>query len=186
MSVGITSSRFPLRELDSVLHGWHADAGAVSQLLIDCAGWPGGKSALPTRHFEAIESLYGGELAEEVEEVGPYLAQVTLWSADALHVARSLLEQQAAVLLRPKAADRDPYFVFRETRNHLRKYNVVYASDGKPMLFRYFDPRALKLVAECLDRGRFLEMFAPFAGVYVPEGADMSDLMQRKAPDDPC
>lgn len=177
MPVERGSSRFQLGELGSVLQDWHAGAGVATQLLIDCAGWPGGKSALPVHHFEAIESLYAGELAEEVEEVGPYLAQVTQWTPDAVQFVRSLMEQQAAVLLHPKAAEGDPYFVFRNARNHLRKYNVVYASDGKPMLFRYFDPRALKLVAECLDRGRFLELFAPYAGVYVPEGSEMSDLI---------
>jgi hypothetical protein len=129
------------------------DGLPLPYLLIDCAGLDGGQAELPREAFSALECLFSGDLAEELADVGGYLAQVRSWAMPVAEVVDDLMRRQLAVLLVPPAEADDldavssgaaaPVPGFTQLHRHLRKFNVVYSPEGQPLFWRYYDPRAL-------------------------------------------
>lgn len=95
-----------------------------------------------------FESLYEGWKAQELAEVAPYLvalpAATPLWDA----------------LLREGWGDAWGVFLhgalpFEDLRRHLRRFLRVRAEDGRRMLFRWYDPRVLRVyLPTCTDEER--------------------------------
>lgn len=135
-------------------------------VLIDCAGLTGGASELPRAVFSQLESLFTGELAEELADVSGYLGQ--LKSVDA--ASERLLQQWfasglAMVLeLAPTPAGQAP-IGFAELRRHLRKFNVIYGPGGKPLYWRYYDPRTLPDTLRVLQPEQLQGFFGPVRGI---------------------
>ncbi len=136
-------------------------------LLLDCAGFERGFSAIPQDLFDRLQSLVTGDLGDELADTAGYLGRIV--KADAATAARveELLDAQLAMLLVPRLAPAEPGEPgaapdFAVLHRHLRKYNVVYSADGKPLFFRYYDPR----VVDDLQRAGLTELtgpvFAPF------------------------
>ncbi len=44
---------------------------------------------------------------------------------------------------------------------HFRKFNVVYGPEGKPLFFRYYDPRVIVDVLKVLDEQQLKAFFGP-------------------------
>jgi len=139
-----------------------AEPGPLPYVLIDCAGLPGGAAELPRAAFSELDSLFTGDLAEELADVSGYLGQLK-----ALDAATEKLLQQwfakglaALLVLRPSAPG--PNGVgFAELRRHLRKFNVIYGPAGKPMYWRYYDPRTLPDTLEVLKPAQLKAFFGP-------------------------
>jgi hypothetical protein len=129
-------------------------------LLIDCAGVDGGRACLPDAAFAGLESLFTGDLAIELADVGPWLAQVATQAPAARGAVVDLLQRQAAVLVvMGPAAGGAPSPSFAQVHRHFRKFNVVYDPEGKPLFFRYYDPRVVLDVLRVMTPAQLAAFF---------------------------
>jgi len=131
-------------------------------VLIDCAGVEGGAARLPRDTFDEFECLFTGDLAEELEDVAPYLGRLGSLGPEAQAVVEDLLARHLAILVTlrlPVGSDEPPSF--SQVHRHLRKFNVVYGPEGKPLFFRYYDPRVIVDVLKVLDEQQLKAFFGP-------------------------
>ena len=90
------------------------------------------------KHEPENVCLYQGDLEPDMAEVAPYLVK---------------LEREAKFtdwLLEIGWGNHYGIFAvafsdLKQTRQHFRKFLTVYDSNGKPLLFRYYDPRVLRI-----------------------------------------
>ena len=139
-------------------------------LLIDCAGIEGGRQRLPAQAFARLESLFAGDLADELADMGPYLGQLVALTDEVGTVVLDLLDRRVAVLVvmpvmpvqAPSAPDLDlTHLTFSQLHRHLRKFNVIYNPDSSPLYFRYYDPRVLEDVLRVMLAPQVNELFGP-------------------------
>jgi hypothetical protein len=121
---------------------------------------------------EAYCSLYRGEQAEELQEVAPYLVRLhpetplTRWLID-LGWGESwgiFLESSASM---------------RELRRHFRRFLMVYDEEGKPLYFRYYDPRVLRLYLPTCNGAELHMLFGP-VDRYCAESEDGAMLLEYR------
>jgi hypothetical protein len=103
-----------------------------------------------------FECLYAGELEPDMAEVAPYLVKL---ERDNEFTDWALGEgwRKHWGIFAVTGAD------LRTMRNQFRKLNTVYSADGKPMLFRYYDPRVLRTFLPGCDESRLAEFFGSVA-----------------------
>ena len=131
-------------------------------MLIDCAGVEGGAERLPRDIFDEFECLFTGDLAEELEDVAPYLGCLASLGPETQAVVEDLLARHLGILvtlLPPAGSDEPPSF--SQVHRHFRKFNVVYGPEGKPLFFRYYDPRVIVDVLKVLDEQQLKAFFGP-------------------------
>ena len=68
-------------------------------VLIDCAGVEGGAARLPREVFTEFECLFTGDLAEELEDVAPYLGRLDSLDARSQEVVEDLLARHLGISL---------------------------------------------------------------------------------------
>ncbi len=130
-----------------------ADAESHVYAILDGASIP---ELLPHLYEQQPEHvcLYRGELEPDTAEVAPYLAllhpdeEFTVW----------LLEYgwgQHWGIFAASHAD------LREMRRHLRSLLTVSDPEGKPVLFRYYDPRVLRMYLPTCNAGELATVFGP-------------------------
>lgn len=138
-------------------------------ILIDAAGVQTGARGLPRGACADFESLFHGDLADELSEVGPYLGQAAGWDEAVPRTLWPLLHQRIAMLLWPADAAID----FSTLRRHLRKFNLAYDSTGRPHYFRFCDPRVLlKLLQDAAPVTDCQPLLQPLAGMLIVDGGD--------------
>src|SRR5215813_11554270 len=81
--------------------------------------------------------LYRGELEPDMAEVAPYLVQLEQGS----EFTDWLLEEWGKHWGIFAISDAD----FRAMRRHFRSFLIVNDENGRPLRFRYYDPRVLRL-----------------------------------------
>ena len=140
-------------------------------MLIDCAALEGGKARLPLHAFAEIECLFTGDLADELENVGPYLGRLDSFNPEVAEVAEGLIEDKVAMLViaEPSGAG-GPQPTFAEMHRHFRKFNVVYGAGRKPIFFRYYDSRIVESIFRELNRSQLSLMFRNVAAIYTSSG----------------
>lgn len=116
------------------------------------------------------ECLYRGELAPDMAEVAPYLvrlepgAEFTNW----------LIEQgwgkHWGIFV---TSDAD----LRAVRRHFRTFLIVHNSDGKPLYFRYYDPRVLRVFLPTCNAEELASIFGPI-NYYLLEDEDPHTLLR--------
>jgi hypothetical protein len=110
----------------------------------------------------AIRCLYQGEMAERLSEVAPYLVQLERTAP----FTRWLLEggwgQSWGIFIRSAAR-------FDEVRRQLRKLTVVGTEDGKSLLFRFYDPRVLRVFLPMALPDQLRQMFGDVVERYIVE-----------------
>lgn len=126
-------------------------------LLLDGAGIPGGRAGLPLQCFAEVDSLFAGELADELEEVAPYLARLGPLDDGSATTIEQLLRQHVAILVAASGEGAG----FAALHRHFRKFNVVYRSDGRPVFFRYYDPRVIPDVLAVFSPADVKAFFGP-------------------------
>lgn len=131
-------------------------------MLIDCAGVEGGAARLPRDIFDEFECLFTGDLAEELEDVAPYLGRLGSLGPEAQAVVEDLLARHLGILVTlPPPVGNDEPPSFSQVHRHFRKFNVVYGPEGKPLFFRYYDPRVIVDVLKVLDEQQLKAFFGP-------------------------
>ena len=141
--------------------------GPLPFVLIDAAGLPRGAEGLPHAIFSEIECLFVGDLADELIDVAPYLGRLARLDDAAERAMAALFKADAAIL----ALSTDASLLFSQLHRHLRKFNVVYAPDGAPLFFRYYDPRIVQDVLHTLEPDQRKAFFGPIESLLLPDAA---------------
>jgi hypothetical protein len=131
-------------------------------LLVDCAGIEGGEARLPKHIFSELECLFTGDLAIELADVGPYLGRLQSFEPEVASAVEDLLSRHVGILV--VLEDSPPEqagITFSQLHRHFRKFNVVYGPDGKPLFFRYYDPRAVVDVLKALAAMQLEVFYGP-------------------------
>jgi len=110
------------------------------------------------------ECLYMGDLEPDMAEVAPYLVQLESNSDFANWVIGLGWGKHWGIFLQTSAD-------FRAIRQHLRRFLVTYNEEGRPLMFRFYDPRVLRVhLAKCKPE-ELQALFGPVAS-YVVEDED--------------
>lgn len=111
-----------------------------------------------------FECLYRGELQPDMAEVAPYLVRLpeksefTQWVLDqgwGQHWGVFVVSGQSLAVL----------------RRHFRKFLMVHDSNAKPLYFRFYDPRVLRVYLPTCNAGELNSFFGPVEK-YVMEDED--------------
>lgn len=146
-----------------------AEDGMNVFAVLDGASIPGLLPELDRLKPEC-ECLYRGELKPDIAEVAPYLVRLepdsefTAWT-----IAQGWGKHWGIFAITP--AD------LRAMRRHFRTFLTVHDSNGKPLLFRYYDPRVLRTYLPTCEAQELKTMFGPVVA-YLLE-AEEPDTMLR-------
>ena len=102
-----------------------------------------------------FECLYSGELEPDIAEVAPYLAKLEPGNKFSTWVHSGWGENWGIYAVVPAELG------LAQVRRHFRKLNMVYGPDSKPLLFRWYDPRVLRIMLPTCNRDQLEEIFGP-------------------------
>jgi hypothetical protein len=146
-----------------------ADEGANLFAIIDGASVPDLLPKLDEFQPECY-CLFPGNLEPDMAEVAPYLVQLepdtefTNW----------ILENGWGKHWGIFAVSHED---LRKMRQHFRSFIIVYDSNHKPMRFRYYDPRVLRLFLPTCTSGELEKVFGP-VDCYMLEDEDPNLLLR--------
>ena len=101
-----------------------------------------------------FECLYRGDLEPDMAECAPYIAEVERDTDFADWLIGTGWGNHWGIFAVSEAEMKD-------VRLHFRKLNMVYGPDGRPLLFRYYDPRVLRIFAPTCSGGDLKKLFGP-------------------------
>lgn len=117
--------------------------------------------------------LYRGELKPDLAQVAPYLIRLEAESEFSDWVIRKGWGNHWGIFL---ISDAD----FSEIRTHLRRLLTVYTEEGKPLLFRFYDPRVIRQYLPTCTTSERMEFFGPIRS-YIVEDKDRVELLKFTA-----
>lgn len=148
-------------------------------VILDGASVPGLLSTLITFKARYI-CLYRGQLQPDMAEVAPYLAilehegPLIDWIMTGWGMYWGLFGTADADLL--------------TLRKHFRRFVMVCREDGKPMYFRFYDPRVLRDFLPICDSAELKTLFGPVTTYLVedeePRSARVFTLVQNQLRDE--
>lgn len=107
--------------------------------------------------------LFAGGLDPMLEAAAPHLVRLVPGSPAADMLREGWNSHWGIVLEVAESVD------LAEVRNHLRRCLRVRGPDGSPLLFRFYDPRAFRVVIPTLDADSRKQFFGPIRGFYVED-----------------
>ncbi len=116
--------------------------------------------------------LYRGDQAEELAEVAPYLVHLRKDAAFTFWLVSQGWGQSWGIFLKSAAT-------LNELRRHFRRFLMVYDPDGKPLYFRYYDPRVLRVYLPTCNAEELRIIFGPTIWLGV-EGEDTGSLIEYR------
>jgi len=137
--------------------------------VLDGASTPGLLKKLDQAKPEFI-CLLRGDLTPDMAEVAPYLVRLEEDS----ELIRWILENGWGKHWGIFASG---YGDIREMRGHFRSFITVYDESGKPLKFRYYDPRVLRLYLPTCNSGELETVFGPVVAYYL-EDEDENTLLR--------
>jgi hypothetical protein len=120
------------------------------------------------------ECLYMGELKPDLAEVAPYLVRLEQGSEFSAWVVEQGWGNHWGIFALSQAS-------LRELRRHFRTFLKVYDPNGKPLLFRYYDPRVMRVYLPTCNAEELKAIFGPVAG-YLLEDEDPGVLLAFRFP----
>lgn len=146
-----------------------ADAHQQLYAVLDGASIPNLLALLSEPKVPHI-CLLPGELDSELAQAAPYLAQLQAQSPFTdLFLTRGLGNHWG--ILATAGAD------FRTMRMHFRKFLSVWGPDARPLYFRYYDPRVLRLYLPTCNGDELRTLFGPVIAYYA-EGENADTLLR--------
>jgi hypothetical protein len=139
--------------------------------VLDGASVPELLDRLDELHPE-YECLYMGELKPDLAEVAPYLVRLEQGSEFSEWVVEQGWGKHWGVFALSQAS-------LRELRRHFRTFLKVYDPNGKPLLFRYYDPRVLRVYLPTCNAAELRTVFGPVVS-YLLESEDPATLLRFK------
>jgi hypothetical protein len=114
--------------------------------------------------------LYRGELAADMAEVAPYLVQLEPGAEFTNWVITQGWGNHWGIFA-ASAGD------LRAMRRHFRAFLIVYDATGRPLRFRYYDPRVLRTYLPTCNAEDLATVFGPVTS-YLLEAADPGILLR--------
>jgi Domain of unknown function (DUF4123) len=99
-------------------------------------------------------SLYQGDVGDSLAHVSPYLLRVREDQPDSLRFPEAGFGQSWGLFVTSSGG-------FDDLRRHLRKFNIVYREDGTPLVFRFYDPRVLRVFLPTCTASELQRFFGP-------------------------
>lgn len=137
--------------------------------VLDGASIPNLLSLLAEHEVEQV-CLYRGELDPELAQAAPYLVHLPMESPFSRLFLQGGWGQHWGILVLSRET-------LRALRMHFRKFLMVSAPDGKPLYFRYYDPRVLRVYLPTCNGDELETLFGPVSA-YVLEG-EKPDVLLR-------
>jgi len=106
-----------------------------------------------TNSFLPHSCLFAGALPEALEMAAPYLVQLDPEDKFTAYLAKNL-RRNVAIFLQSDSS-------LRELRRHLRTFLTVRDTSGRRMLFRYYDPRVLRVYLPTCNALELQTVFGP-------------------------
>jgi hypothetical protein len=121
------------------------------------------------QHQPEFVCLYRGQLEPDLASVAPYLVHVRSNTPLADWIIRSGWGEHWGIFA---LSDTDLITM----RKHFRKFLTVHDNDGKPLLFRYYDPRVLRIYLPTCNAEELQTIFGPIS-TYLVEGEDANTVL---------
>ncbi len=106
------------------------------------------------KSFARYECLYEGELTSEMKAVAPYLIRLRKGEPYTNWLLSNLPQKNWGIFIRSEVS-------FKELRRHLRRFLRVKTEEGKTLLFRWYDPRVLRLYLPTCSEEELQYVFGP-------------------------
>ncbi len=142
--------------------------------LIDAASLPGLLPLLAKQSLTYV-SLLPGQLDPELASAAPYLVQLSPRAPLLDLFLTQGMGGHWGVLVQSRAD-------FRVLRMHFRGLLSVWDPDGKPLLFRYYDPRVLRVYLPTCTPAELDTVFGPAATFYA-EAPEVTALIRFRVSD---
>ncbi len=155
--------------VEAVSHELFGEEGCQVFAVLDGASVPDLLDQLDECQPEH-QCLYRGELKPDIAEVAPYLVRLEAGTEFTELVLEQGWGHHWGIFALAQAD-------FREMRRHLRTLLMVYDPNGKPLLFRYYDPRVLRAYLPTCNAQELKTVFGPIAG-YLAEDEDPATLLR--------
>lgn len=140
-----------------------AEADRRVYAVLDGASMPHLLNSLYTHEPEYV-CLYRGELEPDMAEVAPYLVWLDPDTDFPWWLLTKGWGKHWGILVQSRAD-------IRTLRRHFRTFLIVYDSAGKPMYFRWYDPRVLRVYLPTCTAEELARIFGPVE-TYVMETED--------------
>ena len=114
--------------------------------------------------------LYAGSLSTQLERAAPYLVQLEFDEAQTIRLLNRGWGQSWGILLQSNAT-------LNVLQRHLRRFLIVGGPAGKPLLFRYYDPRVMRVFLPTCSSSQLDELFGPIDRI-LTEGASAEQLLE--------
>lgn len=114
--------------------------------------------------------LYRGDVAEELAEVAPYLVALEPQAPFTTWLTSEGWGDSWGIFLQASAS-------LDELRRHFRRFLMVYDEAGKPLYFRYYDPRVWRTYLPTCNAEELAAVFGPVA-CYVLEDVEPNVLLR--------
>ncbi len=152
-----------------------SDSALDLYTIFDGASVPGLLNAL-ARHKVEHCCLFSGNLEPDHADAAPYLARLQKDSAFLTWTLENGWGNHWGIFLGVRSG-----FEFRKLRKHFRTFLMVRSSKGKPLYFRYYDPRVFQVYLPTCNQEEMAHVFGPVA-FYAME-ADDARMLLRISPD---
>ncbi len=123
-----------------------------------------------TESGEPYCCLYRGELEPGLAEAAPYLVQLQRDAAFTSWLITQGWGDSWGIFLKSAST-------LSELRRHFRRFLMVYDSDRKPLYFRYYDPRVMRVYLPTCTADELQVVFGP-VGKYLMEDKDAKVLLE--------
>ena len=143
--------------------------GVKLYAVLDGASIPNLLSRLYSKPSPEFVSLYRGELEREIAEVSPYLVSLEPRSPFTDWILAEGWGSHWGIFAASRAS-------FKDMRKHFRTFLRVQLPAGKPVYFRYYDPRAWRAFLPTADSGQLRRLFGPIQS-FTCEGAELDQLL---------
>ena len=114
--------------------------------------------------------LFRGELQPDMAEVAPYLVQVEQGAGFTNWIIGQGWGNHWGIFVATEAD-------FRRMRTHFRSFLIVYDETGRPLRFRYYDPRVLRTFLPTCTTEELTTVFGPITS-YIAEDANPDALLR--------
>src|SRR5580765_529821 len=143
--------------------------GAKLYAVLDGASIPNLLSRLYSKPSPEFVSLYRGELEREIAEVSPYLVRLEPRSPFTDWILAEGWGSHWGIFAASRAS-------FKDMRKHFRTFLRVQLPAGKPVYFRYYDPRVWRAFLPTADGAQLRRLFGPIQS-FTCEGAELDEAL---------
>jgi hypothetical protein len=143
--------------------------GAEVYAVLDGASIPDLLDQLYDRH-PPFECLYREELTPDMAEVAPYLVRLEANDSLTEWILDRGWGKHWGIFVRSRSE-------MIQLRHHFRRFVMVHTEEGRPLLFRFYDPRVLRVFLPTCNGGELAQFFGGH-GEYVLEAEEPSQLLR--------